>query len=1094
MNKLSISIAMVVLCICQAAGQQSVPAPYICFGGDTLNGFDLDACYGDLGRYHAEHHLNEKEKIFYMRHQESAFVDRKYRQKPRLLISPAPLSRSKSGHVPAAGCNNLDFETGDFTGWNGDVGYNQNSGTPLTVRGVGIFTAGMNALIYDCSAHTIVSTGTDPYGNFSMVDSGGGSYAVRLGGDYFNLNTPGCGFTSPASQSAGEVLSQTFVVGKANALFTYNYAVVLQDGGHPNGEQPYFGVVVHDGSGNPIPCLQYYQQCTNGIPPPGYTKSVSDTTVFFSGWRGNSINLSPYLGQTITVTFTAAGCDQGAHFGYAYVDASCGPLQVTTSAPVGCLGSTLTIHAPPSSPGTGFSWTKIPSGPGIVGSSTGPTVTVNTSGTYQVTVTYGACSYAIDTTIVFIPNPVLAATVTNVSCNGANDGKGSITVSGGNAPYTYSWAPNIGSGAMGTGLVPGSYTVWVTNGGGCISSTQLLITQPPALTTLLSAKTNVACNGGNSGSAAVIASGGTPGYTYSWSSPGGTTPTLNGLSAGTYTCAVKDSNSCLSLQVVTLTEPLPLQLSSAQTNPSCMGISNGAVSVLASGGTPGYVYSWSPSGGSASTVNGVSAGTYTCTVEDNNRCIQTKVVTLTEPPALKISATQTNVYCHGGNTGSASVQVSGGTPGFIYSWSGTGGSTPALNNLSAGTYTCQVSDTNGCSASLVFVVTSPPMLLPAGVARPDSCGRGTGCVVATASGGTPPYSYLWNTVTGGTSLNGLTAGNYTCMVTDSLGCQAQEVLSVVSVGSKPVASLSANGSGTFCQGTSVLLTASGGGTYSWSTGEKDDTLRINTSGSYTVYVENGCGTDTASFTAHRLPLTIAAITGPNQVCQGDSVMLMASGGGSYLWSNGSTASSVYVSSGGTFLVTVSGVCGTDMASTLVSVHQIGADFTASSLSGSAPLPVTFHDNSTLGAITWSWIFGDGNTGTGQVVEQTYTATGTYPVTLTITDAFGCTSSKVLMVTVTDLPSWIVVPNVFTPNHDGSNDLFQVRSAGITSFNARIFDRWGVAMAELTRADQGWDGTTVAGVPASNGTYYYIIKAKGDDGKEYAYNGFLMLIQ
>lgn len=226
--------------------------------------------------------------------------------------------------------------------------------------------------------------------------------------------------------------------------------------------------------------------------------------------------------------------------------------------------------------------------------------------------------------------------------------------------------------------------------------------------TAATSQTNVSCNGGSNGSASVVASGGTPGYTYSWAPSGGTAATATGLPAGAYTCTITDGASASIVKSFTLTQPTPLTTSiSSQTNIACNGGSNGSATVTASGGTPGYTYSWSPSGGTAATATDLAAGTYDCTIIDANSCSVVQSVTITQPILLTASTSQTNVTCAGGSTGMAAVTASGGTPGYTYSWSPSGGTGATASGLTAGDYTCTITDANLCSITKLFSITAP---------------------------------------------------------------------------------------------------------------------------------------------------------------------------------------------------------------------------------------------------------------------------------------------------------------------------------------------------------------------------------------------------
>ena len=380
---------------------------------DSLTGFNRNEA---LARAR-ELNLNAPECIAFIKREEISFIRMKYNlpQPPQ----PEHFTDLRLPEVLAPGCNNADFENGNFTGWSGAIGYNSLSSLPLQLTGSGINTLGTNSAETSCSFHTLLTAaaGTDRFGGFPVIDPSGGKYSVRLGGE--NINT--CGATTPTptpctpggplGQSEGEILQSTFGVTASNALFTYNYAVVLDDGGHASGNQPYFKVEVLDNKGKLIPCFQYYQECVAGKIPPGYKKSKvrssfgGDSLIYYLPWTTNSIDLTSYIGSTVTIKFTAAGCTAGAHFGYAYVDCSCSFFSLGTSS--SC--TTHSISAPPGA--MSYQWTTIPPGqPGLVSPTNQQSVTFNKNGTFQVTITTGTgCSYQVDTTVACpdIPTPIL---------------------------------------------------------------------------------------------------------------------------------------------------------------------------------------------------------------------------------------------------------------------------------------------------------------------------------------------------------------------------------------------------------------------------------------------------------------------------------------------------------------------------------------------------------------------------------------------------------------------------------------------------------------------------------------------------------------
>jgi hypothetical protein len=236
----------------------------------------------------------------------------------------------------------------------------------------------------------------------------------------------------------------------------------------------------------------------------------------------------------------------------------------------------------------------------------------------------------------------------------------------------------------------------------------------------------------------------------------------------------------------------------------CNGGNNGAASISVSGGTPGYTYSWSPSGGTAATAAGLIAGTYTCTITDANSCAQTQTVSLTQPAALVSSVlSQTNVLCNGGSNGAATVNVTGGTPGYTYNWAPSGGTAATESGLSASTYTCTITDANGCTQTQTVTIAEPTAITVSIVSQSDvTCfGNADGTATISESGGVGPYTYNW-TPAGGTAAtaSGLTAGTYTCTVTDANMCTSTQTVNIT----EPAA-ITSSQTVTLCDGQTITV-------------------------------------------------------------------------------------------------------------------------------------------------------------------------------------------------------------------------------------------------------------------------------------------------
>ncbi len=338
---------------------------------------------------------------------------------------------------------------------------------------------------------------------------------------------------------------------------------------------------------------------------------------------------------------------------------------------------------------------------------------------------------------------------------------------------------------------------------------------------ITTSRTDISCNGGSNGIASVNVTGGTGPYTYSWSPSGGTAATATGLAAGTYTCTVTDANACSKQQTFTITQPTALTATTSFTTVSCNGGSNGTASVVASGGTGPYTYSWSPTGGTAATATGLGVGVYTCTITDANACSITRTITITQPTAITASTSQTNVACNGGSTGIATVVPAGGVGPYSYSWSPSGGTAASATGLAAGTYTCTITDANACFITRTVTITQPSAITATTSQTNVACNGGSnGSASVVVSGGVGPYSYSWSP-SGGTAATatGLAAGTYTCTITSANACSITRTITIT----QPTAiTASTSQTNVACNGGSngsASVIASGGTgslTYSWS--------------------------------------------------------------------------------------------------------------------------------------------------------------------------------------------------------------------------------------------------------------------------------------
>ena len=392
---------------------------------------------------------------------------------------------------------------------------------------------------------------------------------------------------------------------------------------------------------------------------------------------------------------------------------------------------------------------------------------------------------------------VVTDDTTQISCFGADDGAISISVSGGTLPYTYAWIDGgtyLSSIEDITDLPPESYKCTITDANGCIVMVNpIAITEPAEIIITNDSLKNISCFGGSDGYIYVDVNGGIPGYTYSWSSPGGFTSTdqdIDTVPADIYRLTVTDSKGCTAeYGPDTLSQPPAISVALDSTkNITCKSDNNGEIYISISGGVLPYVLNWSGPGAYTSSdedITNLPPGDYDLTGTDANGCMMTlPTVTITEPDSLIASLDSLNdISCYGAGDGAIYVGVAGGTMPYVYAWNGSGAFTSGnedITGLQKGNYDLVVSDINGCSDTLPTQTINEPdsitvtVVDSVSVLNLDCFGDNDGKMEITVSGGTGSFTFNWSGPGGFNSIlediESLSAGSYSLTVTDAEGC------------------------------------------------------------------------------------------------------------------------------------------------------------------------------------------------------------------------------------------------------------------------------------------------------------------------------------
>lgn len=564
-----------------------------------------------------------------------------------------------------------------------------------------------------------------------------------------------------------------------------------------------------------------------------------------------------------------------------------------------CDGTATITAAGGSGAGYSYTWT-----PNVSSSSSANGLC---AGDYTVNVSDNLnCIRTVTFNITAPPTLTATTTQTNVLCNGSCTGISSITASGGTGTYSYNWsAPIVTTSSVAINLCQGVYSFTVTDAVNCTFVNTVTITQPPP-TTLTIAPTNVTCFGSCNGQAIATALGGTGAYTFSWS-PGNPTGqgtnSVSNLCPNSYTLIVRDANSCLTVNSTTITQPTDVVINPTSTLPTCNGLCNGSIGANPTGGTSPYTFTLQPSVGPQQTgavpFNGLCAGSYTLTIRDALGCTRTQTLNLTQPNPVTLALNTTSISCFNQCNATIATVVGGGTPAYTFTWS-VGGTASSLSNQCSGVYSASVTDAAGCSATASVNITAPPQITVSIVPTNPNCqSQCTGIATATASGGTPNYTYNWNNGVTSNINSNLCDGTYTLTVQDFRGCAQTQTVSIIAPPAITLTPVNATVScAASCDGT-ISVNPSGGTpgfVYSWNTVPTRTTQTITNlcPGNYiaTVTDSRGCVANSVVNIAQP-PILTASVTNIQSscnVCIGGATGLGIGGTApyTYSWSAGQT--------------------------------------------------------------------------------------------------------------------------------------------------------------------------------------------------------------
>lgn len=570
---------------------------------------------------------------------------------------------------PLNSCDNIGFELNNFSGWLGSTG----ADGAITAEGI---VEGR---------HTITRAGFDPIVPTIRTVAPGSNYSVRLGnnGTDYELDR----------------LTTSFLVTQSNTLFSYQFAVILEDPNHTTEEQPRFEIAAFDQQGELIPCTYYLVIAAEEIE--GF-QSLGD--IRYRDWSTVSLDLSEYIGQEVTIRFTTVDCAKGGHFGYAYIDAecmvaelslSCHDEEVCADPNAYCAeASSYVLTAPPGF--NNYMWSSGENTRSIEINDPSPGAYYSVSFNNFTTGEFGDCMVSLDITLPNpAPPPVIPIDDKVYICRDE-----AITLDAGAAYTQHIWSTGLDTQYIVVNNT-GNYSVTVTDVNGCRAQKDILVNKG-VLPEIEVDKTDASCVDQSDGAASFTLVNDLEGIRVQWSH-GENSPSVDGLGAGEYCLTVSDATGCAVTECIQIKAPPPLSMSTEAIDNICYGFAEGQLQVSSTGGTPPYLHAvkenvFYPT----NTFGGLAAGEYTVTVQDANGCTYSKTAKITEPPELLVNAGPDLEIVLSESVDLAAIP---NFPVTGYQWEGEfmeeclDCPRPTVRPFYSSTYQVTVVDENGCEAT-----------------------------------------------------------------------------------------------------------------------------------------------------------------------------------------------------------------------------------------------------------------------------------------------------------------------------------------------------------------------------------------------------------